>query len=181
MCHLVLWFKSTIEMFPRNIWFVFTPVWFKYMSTDNPHIPNRVKTDLFSKFGLTQNDSEISDNFYIFWCRIPSTSAKTLNELQNLTVNNQFLPHPLITDLSNTGIYSKGSLSKQNGAFLDLKLYFSENWQQALKLIIIALITDTLLFSTAENCFFSVQNNLVFKQNSNYKITKLSSNSQEAK
>lgn len=56
-----------------------------------------------------------------------STSAKTLNEVQNLTLNNQFLPHPVITDLSNTGIYSKGSLSKQACAFLDLKLYFSED------------------------------------------------------
>lgn len=99
------------------------------MSTDNPHIPSRVKTDLFSKFGLTRIHSEISDNFCFIWCRISSPSAKTRTELQNLTLNNQFLPHPVITDLSDTGIYSKGSLSKQACAFLDLKLCFSENRQ----------------------------------------------------
>lgn len=97
------------------------------MSTDKPHIPSRVKTDLFSKFSLTQIHSERRDNFYFIWCRISSTSAKTLNELQNFTLNNQFLPHPLITDLSNTGIYSEGSLRKQACAFLDFKLYFSED------------------------------------------------------
>lgn len=75
------------------------------MSTDNSHIPSQVKTDIFNKFSLTQINSEISDNFYFIWCRKLTTSAKSLNELQNLTLNNKFLPHPLITDLSNTGVY----------------------------------------------------------------------------
>lgn len=98
------------------------------MSTDNPHIPSQVKTDLFNKFSLTRIHSKISDNFYFIWWRKSSPSAKTLNELQNLTLNNQFLPHPVITDLRDTGIYAKGSLCKQACAFLEA---FSENWQQA--------------------------------------------------
>lgn len=122
-------------MFPRNIWFVFTPVWFKYTCQQIILIFQVwVKTDLFSKFSLTLIPSEISDNFYFIRCRILSTSDKTLNELKNLTFNNQFLPHPIITDLSDTGTYTKGSLKKQAYTFLDLKLYFLKKLTTSIKM-----------------------------------------------